>query len=287
MVSRPRAPRGIAAQRALLESLYARYHDAATRRGDPVEFAHRYADPADREVAALFAAAFAMGNITAILARLEDLFGRMGPRPAQWLAAHEPAALAKPLAGASHRWIQPGDVAVLAAMVGGAIRQHGSLGALWRAVAPTSGEDTVAPALGRFVEALHAQPRGPLTSRARTGTLADGTVRPLPGIETVLFTHPARGSACKRMMLFLRWMVRPADGVDLGLWGDSTPPAKLVVPLDTHIQSAGRWLGWTRRATANLAMAMEITAALRRLDPADPCRYDFALVRARIDGLIP
>jgi uncharacterized protein (TIGR02757 family) len=75
--------------------------------------------------------------------------------------------------------------------------------------------------------------------------------------------------------------------VDLGLWGDSTPPAKLVVPLDTHIQSAGRWLGWTRRATANLAMAMEITAALRRLDPADPCRYDFALVRARIDGLIP
>jgi uncharacterized protein (TIGR02757 family) len=90
------------------------------------------------------------------------------------------------------------------------------------------------------------------------------------------FPSPASGSACKRLCMFLRWMIRPADGIDLGLWR-SIPPAKLVIPVDAHIQRIGRLLGLTGRNQADWRMAREITASLRKLDPIDPVKYDFAL----------
>ena len=89
------------------------------------------------------------------------------------------------------------------------------------------------------------------------------------------FPRPVDGSACKRLNLYLRWMVRN-DRVDFGLW-PGVDPAKLVVPLDTHIIRVGTCLGLTRRRSPGWAMAREITAGLRRWDPADPVKYDFAL----------
>src|SRR6185436_15074085 len=89
------------------------------------------------------------------------------------------------------------------------------------------------------------------------------------------FPRPSAGSACKRLNLFLRWMVR-RDALDLGVWS-RVPAARLVVPLDTHVIRVGRCLRLTRYATPGWAMARDITASLRRLDPADPVKYDFAL----------
>ena len=91
-----------------------------------------------------------------------------------------------------------------------------------------------------------------------------------------LFPSPDSGSACKRLCMYLRWMVRPADGIDLGIW-QSIPPAKLVIPVDAHIQRICSLLGFTGRKQADWKMAREITAALRQLDPLDPVRYDFSI----------
>jgi uncharacterized protein (TIGR02757 family) len=93
---------------------------------------------------------------------------------------------------------------------------------------------------------------------------------------TFFFPSPASGSACKRLCMYLRWMVRPDDGIDLGLW-QGVPPARLIIPVDAHIRRISRYLGLTRRNQGDWRMAREITAALRELDPADPVKYDFSL----------
>ncbi|HZN55028.1 MAG TPA: DUF2400 family protein, partial [Candidatus Polarisedimenticolaceae bacterium] len=101
-----------------------------------------------------------------------------------------------------------------------------------------------------------------------------------------LIPRPSAGSACKRSCLFLRWMVRPDDGVDCGVW-TRVSRARLVLPLDTHLVRVVRALGWTRRVSPGWPMALDATARLRALDPADPVRFDFALSRLGILGLLP
>jgi uncharacterized protein (TIGR02757 family) len=103
---------------------------------------------------------------------------------------------------------------------------------------------------------------------------AYGRVPRRPGV-CYFFPRPSAGSACKRLNLFLRWMVR-RDALDLGVW-PRVSPAKLVVPLDTHVIRVGRCLGLTRYTSPGWAMARDITASLRRLDPEDPVKYDYAL----------
>ena len=100
---------------------------------------------------------------------------------------------------------------------------------------------------------------------------------------TRFFPRPSAGSACKRLNLFLRWMVR-RDAVDLGVW-TRVSPARLIVPLDAHVIRVGRCLGLTRYAAPGWRMAADITASLRALDPADPVRYDFALCHLGMLGL--
>ncbi|MBP2673590.1 MAG: hypothetical protein H6Q84_430 [Deltaproteobacteria bacterium] len=103
----------------------------------------------------------------------------------------------------------------------------------------------------------------------------------LPRQRDFLFPRPERGSACKRHNLFLRWVVREADGVDLGLW-KAVAPRDLVVPLDTHMARMGEWLGLTRRRTRDWRMAEEITAAFRAIRPEDPVGFDYPLTRIGI-----
>jgi uncharacterized protein (TIGR02757 family) len=95
------------------------------------------------------------------------------------------------------------------------------------------------------------------------------------------FPSPEAGGACKRLNLYLRWMVRPKDGLDLGLWS-FVSPSHLVIPLDTHMSRIGRHMGWTKRKTPGWNMAMDITRSLGEIAPEDPTQYDFALTRMGI-----
>ncbi|MEO8377306.1 MAG: TIGR02757 family protein [Candidatus Sumerlaeota bacterium] len=264
----------------LFEQLYVKYHRADFLPGDPLHFAHRFVHGEDREIAALLAAAFASGNIKSILAVLDQFQRIMGTSPAKWLREHEPRELRGAAKNVYHRWVQPQDVEVLLAMLGSALRQHGSLGNLWR-VLDDDEEETVLPTLTKFVDAIQSQPIAPLAVRARTNAKS----HTLPSITSILLTSPSRGSACKRMNLFLRWMVRPNDGVDLGLWSSFVSSSRLVMPVDVHVLRLARKLRLTRRTVADQRAAEEITRRMRRISPDDPCRYDFSIIRAGIEEL--
>jgi uncharacterized protein (TIGR02757 family) len=168
-------------------------------------------------------------------------------------------------AGFRHRFT-PGEE--LSAMLVGAKRvlaKYGSLRACFLRGLHEK-DTTVLPALSAFVDEL--SPR----SRRR---------------KFYLVPSPERGSACKRLHLFLRWMVRQ-DAVDPGGWRE-VPPSKLVVPLDTHMHRICTALNFTRRKQANAKAAAEITGVFRSIAPEDPVRYDFALTRLgmRRDGSMP
>ncbi len=223
---------------------------------DPVGVVHRYARPLDRELVGLVAALIAFGNVKTIRAKLEDAMRRIGASPHR--AADDPAALGARLAGWKHRVFVGDDLARLLTGARVVQRESGSLGA--RFAAELAAKGTVREALAALADAIRAH--GRLTSKTRRG-------------PAHLLPDPRRSSGSKRLFLYLRWMVRPADGVDLGLW--PVDPAVLLCPVDTHIHKLARNLGFTRRRDLSWTTTEEITRALARYDPADPVKYDFAL----------
>jgi uncharacterized protein (TIGR02757 family) len=234
---------------------------------DPLCFPRRHREPADQEVAALLAACLAWGRVEQIHRVLERLLTRLGDRPASALRGLGRRRAAGMTEGIIHRVATSADLAAALLRVGETLREHGSLRALFLRGHRTDDETTL-PALTEFSAALLGH--------------AGGETRGLKHF----FPRPKLGSACKRWMLFLRWVVRPDDGVDLGLWPEVSP-AQLIIPLDTHIHRIARNLRLTRRSDNSIRTALEITAALRRWRPEDPVGCDFALSRLGIHQICP
>ena len=256
--------------RPALEALLAQTDAAARVRGDPVELPHRYRDARDIEVAALLSAALAYGRVDLFKPRLTALLDALGPHPAQTARNSTPVELLERTGGFSYRMTDGRDVACLLYGAGAMLREHGSLGKAFANHYRSLGN--LRGALGGFVDELCAPDFTPITGkRAPTRRLKH------------LLPHPGRGSACKRLNLFLRWMVRGPDGVDFGLWR-GIPRAALVVPLDTHVHRIGRFIGLTRRKDLSWRTAEDVTTRLRQLDAEDPVRYDFALSHLGISG---
>ncbi|GAB4250005.1 TIGR02757 family protein [Deferrisoma sp.] len=252
--------------REALEALYQTHHRPEFLWPDPLVYARGWDDPADGEVAALTAAAFAYGRVEKILEALGTVFEALGPRPARALEATEPAAWLERFQGFSYRFHKGADVALFLHLVAQARERHGSLGELFRA-ADLGGD--VGVALARFAKAILSGDARPI--------LGDREVPPGHPVRHLL-ASPARGGAAKRLCLFLRWVAR-RDALDPGYWHGLVDPARLVVPLDAHVARVGRALGFTRRRANDWKTAREITAALARFDPADPVRFDFCLFR--------
>lgn len=276
--SSPRPPARTAALRPLLDALDAGLDRAARIAADPVELPRRYADPLDQEIAALFASSLAYGRADVFKPVLERVLGAMGPAPARWVRAFARAPEPRAFAGVVYRFNRPEDLAALAAAAGELALRHGSLGARFGALYREEGDGPPAlrRALARFSGELRAAPAAAplLRRRGRRGLLH-------------LLPDAAGPGASKRWNLYLRWMVRGPDAVDLGAWRGLVPPAALVVPLDTHVHRVARCLGLTRRRDASWRTAEEITAGLRAVDPADPVRYDFALCHLGMSGACP
>lgn len=243
------------ALRDALDGVRARCRVEERRAADPVEFVHRYEDPLTRELVALIASSLAFGNVKALRAKIADALDRLGPDLLR--VADDPAAVRARLRGWKHRVYQAGDLAGLVIGARRVQREAGSLGA------------ALAGDLSRARELREA-----LSAWVGRIRRAGGLDRRGRGADHLL-ADPGKGSASKRLLLLLRWMGRPADGVDLGAW--PIPPAALLVPVDTHIHKLGYNIGLTDRQTASWKTAEEITAALRRFDPEDPVKYDFAL----------
>ncbi len=255
--------------KATLDAFLAQADLAAHRDRDPVAWAWRYEAAADREVVALFAGLLAYGRADLIARALADVTARMGPSPAAAAEADDEAAARRRFEGVVYRLTRGVDLARLWLGVGALRRAHGSLGAAFLAGDPGG------PDLRGALIAFRAGLRAP----------TEHSFAPRRAFQHLL-ADPAGASACKRLHMFLRWMVRGPDGVDFGLWA-AAGPHRLTMPLDTHIHRIGRYLGLTQRTQADRRTAAEITDALRRLDPADPLRYDFALAHLGISGACP
>jgi uncharacterized protein (TIGR02757 family) len=245
-----------------LDRLYHDY-DRADSATDPVHLVRPFADAADREIAGFCAAALAFGRVASVMASIRTLFQIMGASPAAYVRAFDPGAPHPELRAMVHRWTRGVDVAALLWILRQMLEQSGSIERFFaEGLAPDDVD--VGSALDRFSgRALALDVRR-----------VYGRVPRRPGV-CYFFPRPSAGSACKRLNLYLRWMVR-RDAIDLGVWR-AVAPSQLIVPLDTHVIRLSRCLRLTRYTSPGWKMAADITASLRILDPDDPVRFDFSL----------
>ncbi|HVS32451.1 MAG TPA: TIGR02757 family protein [Thermoanaerobaculia bacterium] len=238
--------------------------DVSTITPDPLQLVLRYEGPEDQEIAALLAAAFAYGRADIVVANIGRVLERMGPSPHLSLMAFDRDEAVERFAGFSHRFQKTPELVALLERLAAAVRQYGTIGRLFESCYDADDED-IGPSLTRFVAALI-------------------NIVPPSHVERAaldyLLTSPANGSACKRMNLFLRWMVRRTSP-DLGLWRFADP-SKLVMPLDTHVHRIASFLGLNRRKSADWKTARQLTDRLAVFDAGDPVRYDFAICRLGI-----
>lgn len=249
--------------RERLDTLVATF-DISTIEPDPLQLVLRYTDPYDQEVAALIAAAFAYGRADIVVRNAGTVLDRMGASPYAYLQTFDRVEALTRFNGFAHRFHKTVDLTELLERLAAVVRTYGSLGALFRHCYDDR-DDDIGPSLTRFVNVV-------LATR-QPGNAATASLR-------YLLTSPEDGSACKRMNLFLRWMVRRSPP-DLGLWS-FVDPAKLVMPLDTHVHRIATFLGLTKRKSGDWKTARALTDRLAKFDRSDPVRYDFAICRLGI-----
>lgn len=241
-----------------LESLYREKNRRCYVDPDPLAVLYRYPDPEDREIAGFIAACLAYGNVRQILKSVEAVLEKMTEKPREYLICSEHSDFLHDYIKFIHRFATGAHLSALLSGIKQIIADHGSLKSCFQ----TCGSDTdptYLPALAGFASAVRS------SAGADPGHL-------VPKVE--------KGSACKRLNLFLRWMIRN-DDVDPGGWYGLCP-SKLIIPLDVHMHRICMELGLTKRKQPNMKTALEVTEAFSRIVPADPVRYDFVLTRRGI-----
>jgi uncharacterized protein (TIGR02757 family) len=258
------------ALREPLERLYREFDYGARILRDAIEFPLRYPAPDDRELVALLTTCLAYGRVDLFGRALQGVLAAMAPSPAAFVRDFDARRDADRFARFIYRFNRPRDLVAFCVATRDLLARHGTLEKVFVA-GDAEPQGPIRPAIERFSRAfleadLHdVFPQGRISRGYRH-----------------LFPLPSAGGPCKRLHLFLRWMVR-RESPDLGLWS-SVSPARLLMPIDTHVENMSRALGLTRRRSRNWLMAEEITARLAKLDPRDPVKYDFALCHTRMAG---
>jgi uncharacterized protein (TIGR02757 family) len=249
----------------VLEKLYDRYNHHRFIETDPLQFVYHYSDPKDMEIVALLAAELAYGRVQQIQKSLTDLLGRMGASPFEFVRSFNKQKRQK-LKNFKHRFTAGDDISDLLELLKKVLNQYGSIQEFF-VRGFDSGDKNIIAALSFFCDSLLG-----MYANAHNGHIPNGLSYLLP--------RPTAGSVCKRLNLFLRWMVRN-DDVDTGLW-KHIDKAKLIVPVDVHMGRLCRILGFHDRKAVSLSTAIEITERFAQIEPADPVKYDFALSRIGI-----
>jgi len=255
--------------RSGLDAQYSAF-DAANAVADPINIVRRYSRPDDLEIVAFCAAALAFGRVASVMQSVEALCHVLGPSPARFVRNFEADRHREELRGLVHRWIRGADLMALLVILRHMLETAGSIEGFF-----ADGDDPSSPDVGAALNTFSAR------ALAIDVGSAYGRLPKRPGV-CYFFPRPAAGSACKRLNLFLRWMVR-RDQVDFGVW-TRVSPARLVIPLDTHVIRLGRCLRLTTYRSPGWKMAADITKSLRQLSPDDPVRYDFSLCHVGMMG---
>lgn len=254
--------------RNVLEKLYSKYNHRGLIKPDPLQFVYRYSNRQDREIVAFLAAALAYGRVQQIQKSLTDLLGRMGASPFEFVLNFDKQKRHK-LKNFKHRFTAGEDISGLLGLLRRVLRENGDIESCFL-LGYSKGDENIISALSKFCDRL-------------LGAYAEAHGRQATRGLKYLLAGPANGSACKRLNLFLRWMVRN-DEVDVGLW-KSIDKAKLIVPVDVHMGRLCRILGFHDRKIISLATVVEITKGFAEIEPTDPVKYDFALSRIGVlDG---
>lgn len=251
----------------LCESFYRTFNSPEYIEPDPLQFVRRYPDPGDREVSAFIASSMALGRVQSILnvvARILDAI----PRPVADLLSLSIGEIRERLDGCFYRFFRVEHLVGLLVALKRTLEEDGSLEHSFAVAADGVAAGTDEP-WRPTLDGLSG-----LTDDLRRR--ADGALE-----NTLLLADPRRGSSCKRLFLFLRWLVR-SDVVDPGGWS-TVLPSQLLVPLDVHMLGVARRLGLTRRTAASMRTAIEVTDGFRRIHAGDPVRYDFCLTRPGIN----
>ncbi len=244
----------------LLESYYARFNKKRYISPDPLELVLGYRSGADREVAALISSSLALGRVRCIVdnaGRVLDTLETAHGSPAETLKRISDNELRELFAGFRYRFFSSDDVIALLRGMKGVLRRFGTLEDCFLS-GYNRADNTTLPALTGFVHRLYHE----------------------AGEKIKMIPDPERESACKRLHLFLRWMIRN-DAVDPGVW-TGVAPGVLVVPMDVHMHRISQTLGMTIRKQADAKTAIEVTAAFKQYRRDDPVRYDFCLTRTGI-----
>jgi uncharacterized protein (TIGR02757 family) len=244
--------------KTLLENLYEKYNHRQFVPPDPLQFVYRYKKKQDMEIAGFLAAMFAYGAVEQIEKFLTNLLSKMGDSPAEFIK-NLSAKDKKLFAPLKYRFNTSDDIIILLENLKRVINRFGSLEGLFLDGYDAS-DSNIVPAAAKFISTLNC------TDKSR-------------GLKFLL-SDPANGGTCKRLFLFLRWMVR-SDEVDAGLW-KKIDKSKLVIPVDVHMGRLSGIIGLHSKKTYNLKTAIEITGKFAEISPDDPVKYDFALCRIGI-----
>ena len=229
-------------KKEILDGIYTKYTRRDLVHPDPLEFLYSYEDVRDREIVGLLASSLAYGRVAQILKSVSAVLEKMGASPFDFVVDSSDESIRKIFKNFKHRFSTGHDLSNLVVGIKRAVGGYGSLNNAF-----------VSLGMLGFVNFLK------------------------DGCSCNLLPDPRLGSACKRLNLFLRWMVRN-DNVDPGGW-KGIKKSDLIVPLDTHMFKIGRLLGFTKRNAADIVTAKEITFALAKFSEDDPVKYDFALTR--------
>ncbi len=253
-----------------LDALVTRHEKSAFIEGDPISIPHAFDDPRDQAVIGFYAALLAWGRRDVMLRKLQELCERMDHTPHRFVRTFDEESGRAALDGFVHRTFQPIDAVWLTKNLRAALDRYGSMEGLFAAHLPeetANDESPVAPML-----------QGVSTTLL---TIHDDTPQRL----RKHLARPEAGSACKRLNMYLRWMVRPGP-VDFGHW-TCLDPSDLMLPVDVHVGRQARKLGLLTRKSNDWKAVRRLTAVCRHFCPSDPARYDFAFfgVGAQDDSL--
>ena len=239
-----------------LEEKYIQYNQPGFIPNDPISIPHQYSKKEDIEITGFFAAILAWGQRKTIINKCDELFRLMDNAPHDFLIHHQESDL-MPFLSFKHRTFNATDTLYFIHFLAWYYRNHSSLEEAFL-IGQTNQEDAMESMLIRFHEFFFSLPDAPSRTRKHVAT-------------------PARKAACKRINMFLRWMVRKDDrGVDFGIW-QKIQPAQLICPCDLHVDRVARKLGLIQRKQTDWFTALELTERLKEFDPQDPVKYDFAL----------
>jgi uncharacterized protein (TIGR02757 family) len=253
------------ALQSMLDRLYTTYHTAYLTM-DPLEIVRRYKNPQDQEIVGFIAAALAIGRVEMFRRTIENILQKMGTSPHAFIRSFDSERDGCLFREFRYRFYNGRDLGLLMAWLHRAVQKEGSLQNLFmKGYEPA--DENIGPSLSRFVKTILKFDTRPFYPKCPDRG---------SGIRHFL-ADPQDGSGCKRLNLFLRWMIRN-DGLDLGIW-KGIRTSQLIIPLDTHITRIGRRIGLTQRKSPDWKMAVDITRSLRLADPLDPVKYDFALCR--------